>query len=304
MQQRTSTLDDYHKRINIVIEYIDTHLNEEMKLEMLAAISNFSPYHFHRIIKAFLGEPIGDYIARKRLETAVRLLRYTDMPIKHVAYHVGYDTPSSLTKKFKQYFGITPLNCRNVREFSIVKPFEVKPDLDIQQVRMERRQATNVLYVRLVGDYFHHNYYDIWMQLFDYASQSGCDLSNSEQLAVYHDSPKLTMPENQMSDMCLVLHHDVTPEGKYGVKYLAGGLYMVYSYCGPATDLEHVYDTIYGKLIPESGLQLDERPMFHKYMNDPHTTPQEKWVREIFIPVKDLGDKKSDSFSCEVAESM
>ncbi len=59
MEQRTSTTEEYHRCVNIVIEYINNHLGEEIDLEKLAEISHFSPYHFHRIMKAFLHEPLG-----------------------------------------------------------------------------------------------------------------------------------------------------------------------------------------------------------------------------------------------------
>lgn len=285
MQQYTSTIEDYLKRINIVIEYINNHLNDDMKLETLASVSNFSPYHFHRIMKAFLGEPIGDYIARTRVEMAARLLRYSSMPIKSIAYSVGYNTPSSFTKRFKQHFGIAPLNFRNDLNYNVVKPFDVKNELKINKLRIENREATRVVYVRLIGDYLMHNYYNVWMRLLEFAEKNGCDITHPDRIAVYHDSPKITLPKNQVSDMCLVINKEVDPKGQYGIKNLSGGHYMVYSYCGPAYNLESVYDTIYGKFIPESGYELDERPMFQRYMNDPHTTAKEEWVREIFIPI-------------------
>ena len=84
-----------------------------MDLEMLASISNFSPYHFHRITKAFLGEPIGAFVTRLRVETAARLLRYGDMPIQNIAYRVGYNVPFSLSKAFKQFYGITLTEYKN-----------------------------------------------------------------------------------------------------------------------------------------------------------------------------------------------
>ena len=43
-------------------EYINQHLGEDIDLKSLARISNFSPFYFHRIMKAFLGEPIGTFI--------------------------------------------------------------------------------------------------------------------------------------------------------------------------------------------------------------------------------------------------
>lgn len=90
MQQRLSTKEEYSKRINIVVEYINNHLTEEIRLETLADISNFSLYHFHRIMRAALGEPVGAFITRMRVETAARLLRYSDMQVQDIAYHVGY----------------------------------------------------------------------------------------------------------------------------------------------------------------------------------------------------------------------
>lgn len=46
----------YTQRINKVLYFIDNHLDEKLDLEQLATISHFSQYHFHRIIKAYLGE--------------------------------------------------------------------------------------------------------------------------------------------------------------------------------------------------------------------------------------------------------
>ncbi len=103
MQQKTSTREDYSKRINIIIEYINNHLTDDIDLEILAGIANFSPYHFHRIFKAFLGEPVGAFITRMKIEAAARLLRYSDMPVQEIAYKVGYDVPSSLSKAFGKF---------------------------------------------------------------------------------------------------------------------------------------------------------------------------------------------------------
>ena len=73
MQQKQSTREDYSRRINIIVEYINNHLADNIDLEVLAGISNFSPYYC--IFKAFLGEPIKAFVTRMRGETAARLLR-------------------------------------------------------------------------------------------------------------------------------------------------------------------------------------------------------------------------------------
>ena len=113
MEIKSSTRQDYLRRVNVVVDYINNHLDEELDLLMLAQKSNLSTYHFHRIMKAFLGEPLGAYILRVRLETAARLLRYSDLTVEQIAYSIGYEVPSSLSKSFKQFYNITPQEYRN-----------------------------------------------------------------------------------------------------------------------------------------------------------------------------------------------
>ena len=59
MQQKKTTQEEYQKCVNAVVDYINLHLGEEIDLKSLARISHFSPFYFHRIMKAFLGEPVG-----------------------------------------------------------------------------------------------------------------------------------------------------------------------------------------------------------------------------------------------------
>ena len=74
MQQKKTTQEEYQKCVNAVVDYINLHLGEEIDLKSLARISHFSPFYFHRIMKAFLGEPVGTFIVRTRTEAAARLL--------------------------------------------------------------------------------------------------------------------------------------------------------------------------------------------------------------------------------------
>lgn len=95
--KKLTTEEDYRQRVDRVTMYIREHLDDEIDIRTLAVLSAFSPFHFHRTMRAYLGEPIGAFIVRTRVETAAKLLRYTDIPISDIAYRVGYATPSSLT---------------------------------------------------------------------------------------------------------------------------------------------------------------------------------------------------------------
>ena len=74
MQQKKTTQEEYQKCVNAVVDYINLHLGEEIDLKSLARISHFSPFYFHRIMKAFLGEPVGTFIVRTRSRCPVASL--------------------------------------------------------------------------------------------------------------------------------------------------------------------------------------------------------------------------------------
>ncbi len=76
----------YFQRINRVVDYIDSHLDDEHSLETLAGVAHFSPFHFHRIFRVLTGETINNYVKRIRLQKAgSMLLSDYQRPVSEVA---------------------------------------------------------------------------------------------------------------------------------------------------------------------------------------------------------------------------
>ncbi len=71
MEQKLTTKEEYLKRINVIVEYINNHLDENIDLGMLAEMSGFSPWHFHRIVRPFWESLSGlsspGYVSRLQL---------------------------------------------------------------------------------------------------------------------------------------------------------------------------------------------------------------------------------------------
>lgn len=103
---------NYRYRINLVIRYIQEHLEESLELESLASVAGFSPYHMHRLFAAFVGETMGEYIRRMRLGRAVQQLLTTNTSVTQIALSSGYQTPAAFTKAFRQVFHLTPTQVR------------------------------------------------------------------------------------------------------------------------------------------------------------------------------------------------
>lgn len=286
MTTRPRTKEEYHKQINIIVEYICNHLDEAIDTGLLAEMSGFSPWHFHRIMKAFLGEPIGAFILRKRLETAARLLRYTDLPITDIAYHIGYETPSSLSKQFRQFYDISPNGFRNNKNYVIMKPEQINPNLCIDGPTVKTLSPQPVIYIRLSGAYMNNDYCAAWKKLWSFVQEQKLFCPNMQHLCVYHDDPKVTEPDKLHTDVCLTLDHLPTPKGEIGTKTIEGGKYAIFKYQGPYNNLGAVYDMIYSQLLPANGYRIGTSSGYENYLNNPGDTAPENLLTEIFIPIE------------------
>ena len=89
--------------------YIDDHLEQPLDLEALAAVAHFSPFHFHRLFRAWTGETLGDYLRRRRVEmAALRLATQPRLGVLQVALAVGFGSGEAFTRAFAQRFGMSP----------------------------------------------------------------------------------------------------------------------------------------------------------------------------------------------------
>lgn len=285
MQQKKTTKEEYQKCVNVVIEYINQHLGEDIDLKSLARVSNFSPFYFHRIMKAFLGEPIGTFIVRTRTEAAARMLRYSDIPIADIAYRIGYSSPSSLSKVFKQLYGISPLEYRNNKNFVIMKPAIIRPDLELVS-EIKNVPERNVIYIRLTGDYKLNDYGGTWMRLIQFAQEQNLPMGDPSPLCIYYDDPKVTPTEKLRTDVCMVMPVKGVAKGDIGSMILPSGRYATFIYKGSYEHLQAVYDTIYGKYLPEMECTIRDEASAERYLNDPCTTAPEDLLTEIYIPVE------------------
>jgi len=285
METKKTTREEYQKCVNAVVDYINLHLGEEIDLKSLAKISHFSPFYFHRIMKAFLGEPIGTFIVRTRTETAARLLRYTDLPIADIAYRIGYSSSSSLSKVFKQFYGISPLEYRNNKNFVIMKPAIIHSELKLKR-EIKELPVRNMIYIRLFGDYKLNDYCGTWMRLQQFVQEEKLPMGEVMPYCIFHDDPKVTPIEKLRTDVCMVMPAAVTPKGNIGFKQLPAGRYAIFLYKGSYEHLQSVYDTIYGKYIPEMECTFRDEASAERYLNHPADTAPDELLTEIYIPIE------------------
>ena len=114
MATYTQRMMDYSEQIRNVTQYIREHINEPLNREVLAEVAGFSVPHFHRVFIASTGESAVSYVRRLRLERAGRKLRMGAVDITEVARAAGYETHAAFSKAFKQHFGLSPSEFRQL----------------------------------------------------------------------------------------------------------------------------------------------------------------------------------------------
>lgn len=284
--KKLTTEEDYRQRVDRVTMYIREHLDDEIDIRTLAVLSAFSPFHFHRTMRAYLGEPIGAFIVRTRVETAAKLLRYTDIPISDIAYRVGYATPSSLTKSFCKLFGISPSEYRQTKNYQIMTTHEPKAEVKLSRVKVVEQEPKTVLYMSASGDYKNVDYNAMYMRMWEEIKRQGLFSAGIEHLALYHNNPEITAEENLKCDVCIRICKPAVPNGNIGVKTIGGGQFAMFTYTGEYHKIGAAYDKIYGELLAKGGFQARSNYCFEKYVSDPRRTAPEKLKTEIYIPVE------------------
>lgn len=114
MLTETPNNQEYEDCINNVDQYIHDNISQPLNREVLAAVAGFSVPHFHRIFTAQKGENVAAYIRRIRLERAGWKLRMGAVDITEVALAAGYESHAAFSKAFKQQFGFSPSEFREL----------------------------------------------------------------------------------------------------------------------------------------------------------------------------------------------
>lgn len=99
---------EYGKEIEAALNYIEQHLDQEIRVEDAAAAAGFSKYHFHRIFKRETGLPLYEYIQRRRLAQAASLLLNSKVPVLDIALGLCFESQEAFTRAFKKHYGLPP----------------------------------------------------------------------------------------------------------------------------------------------------------------------------------------------------
>ncbi|GAA0404537.1 AraC family transcriptional regulator [Paenibacillus motobuensis] len=110
------------ERLKTVIQYIQDHYGQPIRLSELAALIPMSEGQFCRFFKSMTRQTPVDYINSYRIRQAVELLRRTDRKISDIALEVGYDNISYFIRVFRKTMNCSPSEFRKKLQDSMEGP--------------------------------------------------------------------------------------------------------------------------------------------------------------------------------------
>ncbi|AOE48791.1 AraC family transcriptional regulator [Kangiella sediminilitoris] len=305
--------NEYKKRIERVVEYIEDNLRERISLADVAKVSHFSVYHFHRIFTGIKGETVNNYIARRRLEKAVNMLIFkSEISITQIALDSGFSSSANFAKAVKQHFGYTPSEIRNpekIKDSKIGKlfskygkafepsdlyPTRVKDDVinkqsveDIKmKVEIRELDAMSLCTLASENGYQMESIYDTWDKLISWGRNAGIKEDAQQKFALAYDNPTVTPIEKCRYTASIVVDNDITINEPFKRNEIPSGKYAVVSFKGQPEETLDTQLSLYSEWLPESGFEPDNFPMMEKYLNDARIDGHLEM--EIYVKLKDL----------------
>jgi AraC family transcriptional regulator len=306
--QKEQLRKEYIGRINKSIDYIENNISENLNLEEIAEIANFSKFHFHRIFGAMIGETLNAFVKRIRMERSASLLVGTAYSITEIGEQVGFNSQAAFARAFKDYYKISASEFRKIglKNYSKICKTESnnhqlkltyenyisnvknnKKNRLIMKVEIKDLNDIHVAYCRHIGSYSEIG--QAFEKLMRWAGPRG--LLNSpdvKTIGLYHDDPAVTEQAKLRSSACVTVEADTKVDGEIGKTVIEGGKYAMARFEIDETEFQQAWNQVMGEWLPESGYQCDDKLPFEMYYGDPNQHPEKKFVLDICVPVKPL----------------
>lgn len=245
-----STISEYAKRVNEVINYVEENLTEDITLETMAELGSYSPFHFHRVFSMIKGESPVAFLRRKRLELAAwTILKDKRIKIIEVAEKYGFENYSAFSKAFKKFYKLSPSQMRSASEssfnkisrkiskngkeqisienyFANVDDFLSSLNISMSEFEIGVFEKKEFMAIRNQGDFGLSD--EAFLELNRLAAENEIPKQEESWALVIHDNPAVTEDAQVEHSACLRIDKSyringstattlVIPKGKYAV---------------------------------------------------------------------------------------
>ncbi|MBU3012779.1 AraC family transcriptional regulator [Polaribacter vadi] len=292
-------------RICDAIVYVEENLDKKLTLEKVAQKAYFSPFHFHRLFKVVTNETLQNFINRKRIEKAASfLLHQKDKTVTEISELIGYTNLSSFSKSFKKFYGISPTRFKEItpNKFSKISKTESKKGqikISFEQYICNINNALNWLKMntkpeikktpRLDLAYISHKgkidaIGSVYNKLVKWATPKGLINEQTRMVTIYHDSPKITEPNNLRMSACIVLNDPIDLDDSVNLRILSPTKCIVSRFEITPFQFQQAWESSF-VWMSENGYKKADNDPFEIYYNNAAEHPENKFIVDFCIPI-------------------
>ena len=96
------------QRLSAPLRFLEEHIEQKISIGKLAEIAQLSTHRFSIVFKDVIGVTPHQYVLRRRVDKAMKLLSSTDKPIGTIAAQLGFHDQPHFTREFKAQTGVSP----------------------------------------------------------------------------------------------------------------------------------------------------------------------------------------------------
>lgn len=276
---KPTTRSLYTDRLDPVLRWLAAHPDADPDLHQLADLACLSPYHFHRVYRAMLGETVNATVQRIRMHRAAAALADSQAPLRDIAQRAGYDSDAAFNRAFGAFFGTPPGRYRTARS----QPFDSQENA-MYPIAIENFPGVTLAVLPHHGSY--QNIGPVFTRAFMLAHGQGIADPDAPGFGVYFDDPE-QVPESQLRSLAgMVVALDATLGGGLERHVIPPCRCAILTYTGPYNEMAKPYQWMFSEWLPASGMIPADIPMFEQYMNDPRSTPPALLQTRICLPLK------------------
>jgi AraC family transcriptional regulator len=290
--------DAYEAQINRVTTFISAHIDTPLRLDELARMAGFSPYHFHRIFKNVTGETLNEFVVRRRLERAVALMKADrSARLTQIALACGFSELSDLSRVFKQRYGFPPgawdrsipLQVSKIRQApdglrhytaDELAQMEASAEFDIQ---LREVSEQTIAYIRVENSY--ENSQKIVRAFKDLMQWALAHAPGGRLIGMSEDDPDVTPPAQCRYDVCMTVPDGTKPQAQISIRTLPALRLAVIHCVGDIALVDRAWQYLYRHWLPRSGYLPDNIPVMELYARWPDDSGWEQLDIECAIAV-------------------
>ncbi|WP_026640582.1 AraC family transcriptional regulator [Bordetella petrii] len=274
---KSTTRIHYATRLEPVLQWLAAHPDAAPDLYHLADLACLSPYHFHRVYRALMGETVNATMQRLRMHRASVDLA-GNRPMQQVAQRAGYASQAAFNRAFGAVFGMPPGRYRHARS----RPFNPQ-ELGMYPTTIEQFSGASLATLAHQGDYQHIG--ATFDRLFMLASSRDLVGPDTRSFGVYYDDPAQVPASQLRSRAGLTVPAGAAVDAVFEPFALPAARCAVLEYTGPYSEIEAAYNWLFSEWLPESGHETLDFPMWEEYVNDPKVTPAPELKTRIYLPL-------------------